>query len=112
MPPIFWIGVNRRDIHGDLQRDLVEPVHAGCNVDIHADINVVELSIDQRIDADTADARLERAGGHRHALANLQRSLLTVGSTDLRLLDKLATAVAQQKIRGRSGNRYLEIRGV
>ena len=32
------VRVNRRDVYGEFQRDLVEPVHAGCNVNIFAAI--------------------------------------------------------------------------
>src|ERR1035438_9961779 len=66
------VSVNRRDIHGDFQGHLVEPVHTRCNVDVHANVNVVELSVDQRVDADSTDAGLERTGGHGYTLADLQ----------------------------------------
>ena len=106
------VGVDRRDVHGELQRDFVESMHTGRDVDVHADVNVVELRIDQRIDADAADARLERTGGHRNAFTDFQRSLLTVRCANLRLLDKLATAVAHEEFGGRRRNRHLKVGGV
>ena len=48
------------------------------DVHVHADVDVLELRIDQRVDADAADAGLERTGGHRHPVADLQRRLLLV----------------------------------
>src|ERR1019366_8032740 len=106
------VGVNRRDIHGEFQGYLVEPVHVRCDVDIYADVNIVELSVNQRVDADAADAGLERTAGHGYTLADLQRSLLTIRGTDLRLLDELAAAVTHQEIRRGGRDRHLEVRGV
>ena len=65
------VGINRRNIHGKLQRYLVGAVHMRSDVDVDANVDVVELGVDQRVDAYAADAGLERSSGHRDALANL-----------------------------------------
>ncbi len=90
---------HRRNIHRHLQRDFASGMHARRDVDVHADIEILELGIDQRVDADAADARLERSGRHRNAVADLQRRLLSIESADLRILNNLVllslnTAVA------------------
>ena len=41
------------------------------DVNIYADIKILELCVNQRINADTADARLERTGRNGDALADL-----------------------------------------
>src|SRR5208283_3849877 len=66
------VGVHVRDVHGQLERDLVQPVHVRCDVDVDANVDVVELGVDQRVDADAADAGLERTGRDRHPLTDLQ----------------------------------------
>ena len=49
------------------------------DVDIHADIEILKLRVDQRVDADAdADARLERAGRDRYAVPDFQGCLLSV----------------------------------
>ena len=78
-------------------RDFVGAMDVRRDVDVDADVDVIELRIDQRIDADAADAGLKRSGRHRHALADLQRGLLAVNGADLRLLDDLCLAVVVQE---------------
>src|SRR6185437_16108577 len=92
------IAVNRRDIHRQLESDFVDAVHMRRDVDVHTDVDVVELRIDQRVDAHAADARLERSGRNRHAFTDLQGGFLPVRRTNFRLLDELAAAVAHQEV--------------
>ena len=66
------VGIHGRDVHRQLQRDLVGAVHVRRHIDVHADINVIELRVDQRIDSDAADARLKRSRRYRNALSNLE----------------------------------------
>src|SRR5580704_771890 len=47
------------DVHRNLQRDFAVGVDARRDVDVDTDVKILELSVDQRVDADTADARLE-----------------------------------------------------
>ena len=55
---------------------------AGSDVDVHADIQVLKLRIDQRVDADAANSRLERSGSHRNTITDLERSFLSIHRTD------------------------------
>ena len=84
-------------------------VHVRRDVDVHADIEVLKLRIDQRVDADAADAGLERSGGDRHALADLERGLLIIEGANLRILNQLGVAVAHHRRQVRRRNRDLEI---
>ena len=47
------------NVHRHLERDLAVRVDARRDVDIDSDVEILELSVDQRIDADSADAGLE-----------------------------------------------------
>src|SRR6185312_12797766 len=77
-------------------------MHLGSDVDIYADVQILELRVDQRVDAHAADARLKRTGCDRHAVADLERCLLPIHRSNLRVLDKFGTAVTEQR-RGRGG---------
>ena len=50
---------HRGNIHQDLQRDFAAGMHLGRDVNVHADIGVLKLGIDERIDAHAADAGLK-----------------------------------------------------
>ncbi len=106
------VGIDRRNVHRKLQRYLVGAVNVRRDVDVDADIDVVELRIDQRIDAHAADARLKRSGSHWNTLSDLERCLLAVEGANLRLLQDLRIAVVVQERRRRRWHRYLEIRRV
>ena len=71
-------------------RDIAVFVHARRDFHVDADIDVGELRVHQRIDADAADARLEAAGGGRLAVADLQRRLHVIHGAQLRRLQHLA----------------------
>ena len=62
-------------------------MHPGGDVNIHAHIKILKLSVHQRVDADTADAGLERSRRHRHAIANFERGLLSVKRAYLWILN-------------------------
>ena len=62
---------HRRDVHRQLQTDFPPRMHPRRDVDVYADIEVLKLSIDQRVDTDSANARLERSCRHRHAVTDL-----------------------------------------
>src|ERR1700728_493802 len=47
------------NVHGNLQRDFAVGVDARRDVDVDTDVKILELSVDQRVDTDAADARLE-----------------------------------------------------
>ena len=84
-----------RNIHDDLQRHLAVGVDLGRDVDVHADIEILKLCIDQRVDADAADAGLEGTSRHRDAIADLERSFLAVDRANLRLLNELGAGVTE-----------------
>ncbi len=96
----------------DLQRDFAVGVHVRRNVDIDADVEILELRIHQRVDADAANAGLERSGGNRHAVADLQRGLLPIQRANLRILNQFGVAVAHHCRQVGGGNRDLEVGGV
>ena len=47
------------NVHRNLQRDFAVGVDARRDVDVDADVEILELRVDQRVDADAADAGLE-----------------------------------------------------
>src|SRR5207249_800316 len=79
------------------------------DVDVHADIDVLKLRVDQRIDADAADARLKRSGRDRHAVANLERGLLAIQRADLWVLNDLGGSIVIKKIGSRGANGQSDI---
>ena len=101
-----------RDVERHLQCDLPPGMHARSNVDIDADIQVLELSIDKRVDSHSTDAGLKRTRCYRHSVANLQCCLLSVQGANLGILDELGVGVAQQRGGGGRWNGDLEVGGV
>ncbi len=82
------------DLH--LQRDVVVVVHGRRHLDVHADVDVLELRFSQRRDGrGHAHARLERAGRDRNARADLHRCLLPVGGADARILQNLGIRIGK-----------------
>jgi len=47
-------------------------VDVGSDIDIDADVEILELGIDEGVDADTADTGLERTGGYGHAVTDFE----------------------------------------
>ena len=80
----------------DFQRYFAVCVDLGGDVDVDADVDVLKLRIHQRIDAHAADAGLERSRGDRDSVADFERSFLTIHRTNLRVLNQLGVAVAEQ----------------
>jgi hypothetical protein len=83
--------------------------HAGRNVHVDADILILELRIDERIDearsrcrAD-ADTGLKAACGDRHAVADLEFGDLPVNRTDLWILNDFGCRVRQQSVGREAG---------
>ena len=65
------------------------------NFDVDPNIKVLELRIHQSIrDPNAANTGAERSRRHRHAFANLQRSLLPVEGPELRVLEQLGIGFA------------------
>src|ERR1035441_8673176 len=79
------------------------------NIYVHSDIQILELSADQRTDAGSTNSAGERAGGYRYAVADSQRGLFVVQSSNLGVLQKLGVAVAGQERERTSGNAQSEI---
>ena len=62
---------DRGDLQYHLQGDFAVGMNVRNNVNVHADIQILELSADQRTNAASANnARLERATGYRYAVAD------------------------------------------
>ena len=83
------------NVQVDVQGDIAVIVHARGDFHVDADIDEGELRVDQRIDADAADAGLEAAGGGGLAVADLQRGLHVVHGAQLRRLQHLGVGVAE-----------------
>src|SRR5262249_8021399 len=106
------VRIDSRNIHRDLKCDLVQTVNARCYVDVHADVDVVELRVHQWVDTYAANAGLERSRRDRHTLAELERRLLSIERAYLRLLQNLRCAVGvEEECRG-SADGHLEISGI
>ena len=63
-------------------------MHVRRDIDVHANISILKLRIDQRIDANAADSWLKRSGRDRHAVADFQCGLLPIKRANLRVLDE------------------------
>src|SRR5260370_1311737 len=87
-----------RYIQVHMQGNIAVVMHAGRNFHVDADIDEGELSVDQRIDADAADTRLETAGGRGLAVADFQRRLHVVDSAQLWRLQPLWIGGAQNPL--------------
>ena len=90
-----------RNVQIHVQRDIAVVVHARRDFHVDADIDVGELRVDQRIDADAADARLEAAGGGGLAVADLQGRLHVIHGAQLRRLQHLGVGIAQHHLQER-----------
>ena len=86
-------------------------VDGGRHLDVHADILVSELGVDQGADHGRRCAGLIRTGGDGDALADFERRLLCVGGADARILQNLGIRIGKQQVgRGRS-DRYRKVSG-
>ena len=96
MPPIFdWPVTDEISIE-TFRRHFAPGMHLGRDIDIHADVEILELSVDQWVDADAADSRLKRSSRYRNAFTNLECRLLSIHGADLRILNHLGVAVTEQ----------------
>ena len=71
------------------------------DVQLHADVLILELRIDQRADharGGSSDAGLEAARGHRHFVADVQLGLLSVHDANLRILEQARGGIGEQRI--------------
>ena len=98
---------HRGNIHRDFQSDFAAGVHLGGDIDIYADVEILKLRVYQGVNTDAADAGLERASSHRHAIADLERCLLSIDGANLRVLNQLGGGVTEQRrgCRRRDGDR-------
>ena len=89
-----------RNLDLQLERDVAVEVDGRLHVDVHADIDVLELGLHRADAAErrTADSVGERTGCDRDARADLERRLLAVGGAKARILKHLGIAVAEQQI--------------
>ena len=99
------------NVHRDLQRDLAVGVDPRGDINVDADIEILELRVDQRVDAHAADSGLEGSGRDRDAVTDLERSFLAIQGADLRILNQLGVAVAHQQREIGRRNGDLEILG-
>ena len=92
-------------------------MHSGCDVDVHAHINVLKLRVHQRVDdacaaADShSHAGLEASRCDGDAVANLQCGLLSVGDANFRILNNARLVVREQEIGHGSGQSGAVVRG-
>ena len=91
------LACDRGNIHQNLESDFAIGMNVRSDVDVHADVEILELRVDQRVDADAADARLERSSGDGNPVTNFQRSFLSIESANLRILNQLGVAVAHHR---------------
>src|ERR1019366_10586634 len=86
-------------------------VHPRRDLHVDADIDEGELRVDQRVDADAADAGLETAGGGGLPVADLQGRLQIVHGPQLRGLQHLGSGIAQHRLQQGARNGGGKIRG-
>ena len=94
-----------RDLDRELERDLLVVVDARLDVDLDADVLVLERR--DRDDARRADRllRVDRRDGDRHAVADDELRLLALGDAELRLGEELGVRVVLDEVeRDRSGS--------
>src|SRR5215467_2601155 len=96
-----------RDFQRDLEADFVVGVDARRDVDVHADVDVGELCVHERIDrrGPHADASLEAAGSDGHAAADIEFGWLAVDGANFGVLDDLAGRVGKHEVGGGAGKR-------
>src|SRR6185437_9110985 len=61
----------RRNVHRDFQRNVAVEMDGWLNIDVHTNVQILELRIDQGINSDAADAGLKGSGGHGNARSDL-----------------------------------------
>ncbi len=99
----------RRNFHRYLHADVAIGVYVRRNVQVHADVNVLELRVNQWIHEARAaggtntNASLEAAGGNRDAITNFKFCRLTVDSAKFGVLHNFRAGIGQEKVCRSSG---------
>ena len=81
-------------------------MYPGRHIDIHADVNVLELRIDQWIDHARAcanahaDSGLKAARRHRNAISDFERGFFAVAHADFGILDDPRFVIGKNCVRG------------
>ena len=70
----------------------------GLHIDIHTDIDLLELSRGVRNRSRRGNGRVQRSRHIRNLLTNLERSLAAIGHTHLRIIQKTRIRIAQQSL--------------
>ena len=81
------------DFDLDLESDVVIEMDRWGHLDLHADILILELRVDERTDHRCSRAGLVRTGGDWDARADLHAGFLVVGRTNTRALQHLGIRV-------------------
>src|SRR6185312_1722937 len=102
----------RRNVHRDFQRNVAVEMDSWLNIDVYANVQILELRIDQGINSDAANAGLKRPSGHGNARADLQCGLLPIGGANLRVLQQLGIGVAHQQMQRGLRNAHREVCGI
>src|SRR4029077_2008709 len=93
-----------RNFDGKLHAHLVVRMDPGSDVNVHADVNILKLSVHQGVDHTRAatdadsDARLKASCCHRDAIADLQGSLLSIGDANFRILNDARLVVGENEV--------------
>ncbi len=95
MPPMLDWPVTEEISIVRCRETLAVGVDGWRSLNFDADIRVLELGVDQWVNAHAADAGLERTGGNRIPFADLGRRLLPIDRANLRILQQLGVAVAK-----------------
>ena len=110
------------DFDLDLQSNVVVIVDGRRHLDIHTDVLILELRIDQRADHRGGSAGLIGTGGNGDLFTDLHGCLLAIGGADAGILQQLGIGVGEQqagrgaadgdrKIRGLEVGQVVESRG-
>jgi hypothetical protein len=90
-------------------------MYARRNVDIHADILILELRVDEgihqpgRTHRAHTDPRLEASRGDGYAVADLQLGLLTICGSQLRVLNDSRGCICKNRVGRKVRERHLVI---
>ncbi len=92
-------------------------MNARRDVHVHADVQILELGVDQGIDqtargsAADSNARLKTPGRNRNAIADAKLGGLAVNDANFRVVDNVRRAVGHQEICLRARQRQAVVRG-
>jgi len=100
---------DRGDFECHLQSHFALGVNTRSDIDVDADVEILELSIDQCADTTEPAGGAEGTGRDRNTISDLQRGFLVVEGANLRILNQLGVAITHQVRQRRAGNADLEI---